>query len=124
MWALEYDPELFTLYEGDETHNKSNVDKTTKKSRRQYGKYERANRRSRAQARGGPQSATPVSIFVFLVASVLKDRNDKLLKEARGLDDVVKVNFLTSFRKHTLMFILLDDADFLNFLVFVSADIK
>ncbi|XP_071725819.1 rab GTPase-activating protein 22-like isoform X2 [Rutidosis leptorrhynchoides] len=87
LWALEYDPELFTLYEGGETH----VHKITRKARRQYGKYERANRRSRARARGGPGSTAPFSIFVFLVASVLKDRSDKLLKEARGLDDVVKI---------------------------------
>lgn len=89
MWALEYDPELFSLYEGGETQNKYDVYKATRKSRRQYGKYVRANRRSRARARGEPSAPLPISVFVL--ASVLKDRSDKLLKEARGLDDVVKI---------------------------------
>ncbi|PWA56639.1 rab-GTPase-TBC domain-containing protein [Artemisia annua] len=89
MWSLEYDPELFSLYEGGETQNKYDVYKATRKSRRQYGKYIRANRKSRARARGEPGAPLPISVFVL--ASVLKDRSDKLLKEARGLDDVVKI---------------------------------
>lgn len=91
MWALEYDPELFSIYEGVETHNKP-----TRKSRRQYGKYERRNRRNRAGSRSGSGSgpSAPFPLSVFVVASVLKDRSDKLLREARGLDDVVKVDLL------------------------------
>ncbi|KAI3675582.1 hypothetical protein L1987_85172 [Smallanthus sonchifolius] len=91
MWALEYDPELFSLYEGAGTHNKYDAHKPTRKSRRQYGKYERANRRNRAGSRSGSGSSDPLPISVFVVASVLKDRSDKLLREARGLDDVVKI---------------------------------
>ena len=48
--------------------------------------------RSRARGRRG-ESGAPLPISVFVLASVLKDRSDKLLKEARGLDDVVKVIF-------------------------------
>lgn len=95
MWALEYDPESFSSYEGAETQNKSDVQKSTRKSRRHYGKYERANRKNRARARG--EHVAPLPISVFLVASVLKERSDKLLKEARGLDDVVKVSLFFNF---------------------------
>ncbi|KAJ0734201.1 putative Rab-GTPase-TBC domain-containing protein [Helianthus annuus] len=93
MWALEYDPELFSLFEGAETHNKYDAHKPTRKSRRQYGKYERRNRRNRAGSRSksGAESGASLPISVFVVASVLKDRSDKLLREARGLDDVVKI---------------------------------
>nr|KAJ0197322.1 hypothetical protein LSAT_V11C700385090 [Lactuca sativa] len=90
MWALEYNPELFSLYEGgDETNSKSDTVRLKRKAIRQYGKYERANRKN--QARVKPGSVSPLPISVFLVASVLKDRSDKLLTEARGLDDVVKI---------------------------------
>ncbi|KAD3066995.1 hypothetical protein E3N88_34875 [Mikania micrantha] len=101
MWALEYDPKLFSLYDGVETHNKYDAHKPTRKSRRQYGKYERANRRNRVGPRSEsrPESGTPLPISVFVVASVLKDRSEKLLREARGLDDVVKVDLLTLFGK-------------------------
>nr|XP_043622824.1 GTPase-activating protein GYP7-like [Erigeron canadensis] len=88
MWALEYNPEQFALYEGGETHKKSDV---TRKFRRQYGKYARANRKNKSRARGKPETGAPLPFSIFLVASVLKDRSDKLLKEARGLDDVVKI---------------------------------
>lgn len=83
MWALEYDPELFSLYEGGETQ------KVKRKSKGQYGKYERAKMRNRGRGSGPQQQQLPIS--VFLVASVLQDRSDKLMREARGLDDVVKI---------------------------------
>ncbi|KAJ4836639.1 hypothetical protein Tsubulata_005489 [Turnera subulata] len=90
MWALEYDPDLFFIYEEDssacdksEGSNKGRV-----KSARHYGKFERENMKNR-----GPNSEAPLPISVFLVASVLKDKSTKLLTEARGLDDVVKVSF-------------------------------
>ncbi|XP_076922460.1 rab GTPase-activating protein 22-like [Bidens hawaiensis] len=93
MWALEYDPELFSIYEGSETHNNNDAHKPTRISSRQYGKYERATRRNRSGSRNGSGSGSgaPLPISAFVVASVLKDRNDKLLREARGLDDVVKI---------------------------------
>lgn len=91
MWALEYDPDLFTMYEDAECGEKTEVSKEKAKSRRQCGKYERENLRN-----GGH---TPLPISVFLVASVLKDKSSILLTEARGLDDVVKVSS-TIFYQH------------------------
>ncbi|XP_028072911.1 GTPase-activating protein gyp7-like isoform X5 [Camellia sinensis] len=87
MWALEYDPDLFTLYEDPDAateHSEGSKGKT--KSIRQCGKYERENMKSKAK-----NAEAPLPISVFLVASVLKDRSSKLLTEARGLDDVVKI---------------------------------
>lgn len=87
MWALEYDPDLFSMYEEHEsTHDKSEGSKGKVKSTRQCGKFERENMRN-----GGKNAAAPLPISVFLVASVLKDKSSKLLAEARGLDDVVKI---------------------------------
>ncbi|KAH0986868.1 hypothetical protein GBA52_014267 [Prunus armeniaca] len=86
MWALEYDPELFSVYEESDTDSeKAEGSKGKAKSIRQCGKYERENMKS-----GANNSEAPLPISVFLVASVLKDKSSKLLTEARGLDDVVK----------------------------------
>lgn len=85
MWALEYDPELFYLYEEADTANeKGEGSKERTMSIRQYGKFERENKKS-----GGNDAPLPIS--VFLVASVLKEKSSKLQHEARGLDDVVKI---------------------------------
>ncbi|KAK8942449.1 hypothetical protein KSP39_PZI009371 [Platanthera zijinensis] len=87
MWALEYDPDIFSLYEEPESLNERKEGSKEKvKSIRQFGKYEQENMKN-----GGKSSETPLPISVFLVASVLKDKSDKLLQEARGLDDVVKI---------------------------------
>ncbi|CAB4308149.1 unnamed protein product [Prunus armeniaca] len=87
MWALEYDPELFSVYEESDTDSeKAEGSKGKAKSIRQCGKYERENMKS-----GANNSEAPLPISVFLVASVLKDKSSKLLTEARGLDDVVKI---------------------------------
>ncbi|KAL5730900.1 hypothetical protein ACHQM5_003684 [Ranunculus cassubicifolius] len=87
MWALEYDPELFFLYEEPESGvDKSEGSKGKAKSSRQCGKYERENMRNAAKS-----SEAPLPISVFLVASVLKAKSSKLMTEARGLDDVVKI---------------------------------
>ncbi|XP_022753168.1 TBC1 domain family member 15-like [Durio zibethinus] len=85
MWALEYDPDLFSLYEEPESNiEKAEGSKGKTKSTRQCGKYERENMKIKS-------SDAPLPISVFLVASVLKDKSSKLLQEARGLDDVVKI---------------------------------
>lgn len=88
MWALEYDPHLFYLYEEAESAatTKSEGSKAKAKSIHQCGKYERENMKN-----GAKTSEAPLPISVFLVASVLKDKSSKLLQEARGLDDVVKI---------------------------------
>ncbi|KAE9458198.1 hypothetical protein C3L33_09903, partial [Rhododendron williamsianum] len=86
MWALEYDPDMFSVYEDpDSVTGKSEGSRGKAKSTRQCGKYERENMRS-----GAKDDVAPLPISVFLVAGVLKDRSTKLLTEARGLDDVVK----------------------------------
>ncbi|XVE50561.1 hypothetical protein DITRI_Ditri01bG0172500 [Diplodiscus trichospermus] len=85
MWALEYDPDLFSLYEEPGSNiEKAEGSKGKAKSIRQCGKYERENLKIKS-------SEAPLPISVFLVASVLKDKSSKLLQEARGLDDVVKI---------------------------------
>lgn len=87
MWALEYDPDLVSVYEESDTDSeKAEGSKGKAKSTRQCGKYERENMKS-----GAKNSEAPLPISVFLVASVLKDKSSKLLTEARGLDDVVKI---------------------------------
>lgn len=88
MWALEYDPDLYSLYEDREpTIERSEGSKGKHKSSKHCGKFERENKRL-----GGKTVTEPLPISVFLVASVLKERSSKLLTEARGLDDVVKVS--------------------------------
>ncbi|XP_016461924.1 rab GTPase-activating protein 22 isoform X1 [Nicotiana tabacum] len=87
MWALEYDPDLFLMYEDpDLAAEKSEGSKGKPKSTRQCGKFERENMKN-----GGKGVEAPLPISVFLVASVLKDKSTKLLTEAKGLDDVVKI---------------------------------
>lgn len=91
MWALEYDPDLFSMYEEPESASeKSEGSKGKAKSTRHCGKYERENMKNGAN---NPEGPLPIS--VFLVASVLKDKSSKLLQEARGLDDVVKVSLMS-----------------------------
>ncbi|KAL3821574.1 hypothetical protein ACJIZ3_007479 [Penstemon smallii] len=91
MWALEYDPDLFSMYEDHESASKKSEGSRGKpKSIRQCGKFERENMRNN-RGKNAAAAATPLPISVFLVASVLKDKSSKLLTEARGLDDVVKI---------------------------------
>lgn len=86
MWALEYDPNLYTLYEEPESDPDRPEDtKVKSKSSRQCGKYERE------YIRSGAKNDEPLPISVFLVASVLKEKSVKLLTEAKGLDDVLKI---------------------------------
>ncbi|KAF9666943.1 hypothetical protein SADUNF_Sadunf16G0281200 [Salix dunnii] len=87
MWALEYDPDLFSIYEEPELNGeKAGGSKGRTKSIRHYGKFERENMKN-----GAVNSESPLPISIFLVASVLKDKSSMLLQEARGLDDVVKI---------------------------------
>ncbi|CAN6286074.1 unnamed protein product [Urochloa humidicola] len=87
MWALEYYPGIFSNH--DETGaatNKVEGFKPKVKSIRQFGKYERENMKNGANDGDGP-----VPILVFLVASVLKENSSKLLQEAQGIDDVIRI---------------------------------
>jgi hypothetical protein len=91
MWALEYDPDLFSVYEEPELNGeKAEGSKGRTKSIRHYGKFERENMKN-----GAVNSESPLPISIFLVASVLKDKSSTLLQEARGLDDVVKVSLMS-----------------------------
>ncbi|KAL6570844.1 hypothetical protein OROGR_000394 [Orobanche gracilis] len=86
MWALEYDPDLFSMYENHQSvFKKPEGSEGKAKSRRQCGKFERENLRNRRK-----YGSAPSPLSVFLVASVLKDKSSKLT-EARGLDEVVKI---------------------------------
>lgn len=87
MWALEYDPDMFSTYEetGPATDRTQGY-KPRVKPTRQFGKYERANLKNGTNVVDGP-----VPISVFLVASVLKENSQKLLQEARGLDDLIRI---------------------------------
>ncbi|XP_074310986.1 rab GTPase-activating protein 22-like [Silene latifolia] len=86
MWALEYDPDLYYVYQdSDSASENTDGSKSRTKSIRHYGKFERENLKS------GVKEDAPLPISVFLVVSVLKDKSPRLLKEARGLDDVVKI---------------------------------
>lgn len=83
MWAMEYNPKIFSTYEetADATYP-SAAPKLNDKLLKQCGKFEKNNVKSGS---GGP-------LAVFLVASVLETKNKQLLKEAKGLDDVIKVS--------------------------------
>ncbi|CAN6296927.1 unnamed protein product [Urochloa humidicola] len=87
MWALEYFPGVFSNHEetGSATQKIEGF-KPKVKSIRQFGKYERENMKNGANDGDGP-----VPISVFLVASVLKENSSKLLREARGIDDVIRI---------------------------------
>jgi hypothetical protein len=90
MWALEYDPDIFSTYEETGAATiKIGGFKPKVKSMRQFGKYERENMKNRAHEDDGP-----VPISVFLVASVLKENSPKLLLEARGIDDVIMASWV------------------------------
>ncbi|XP_059662519.1 rab GTPase-activating protein 22-like [Cornus florida] len=86
MWALEYDPDLFSMYEEADSAGEKSEGSKKAKSIRQCGKFERENMKN-----GAKNAESPLPISIFLVASVLKDRSSKLQTEARGLDDVVKI---------------------------------
>ena len=86
MWAMEYNPNIFSLYEEPRDAAENIVaPKINEKLLKQYGKFERKNVKT---GRTDQHSA----LAVFLVASVLETKNKRLLKEAKGLDDVVKVS--------------------------------
>ncbi|KAK7832605.1 tbc1 domain family member 15, partial [Quercus suber] len=85
MWAMEYNPNIFSLYEEPRDAAENIVaPKMNEKLLKQYGKFERKNIKT---GRTDLHSA----LAVFLVASVLETKNKRLLKEAKGLDDVVKI---------------------------------
>ncbi|KAM7253761.1 hypothetical protein ACFE04_031443 [Oxalis oulophora] len=81
IWAMEYNPNIFSLYENPEGASKGPVDD---KLLKQYGKFGRKNMQAGAQDQ-------EYAFAVYVVASVLETKNKQLLSEAQGLDDVVKI---------------------------------
>lgn len=95
MWALEYDPDMFSVYEessSEDSSKKTGESKGKSKPIQHFGRFEREKLKNRSK---NPEDPLPIS--VFLVASVLESKSAKLLTEARGLDDVVKVSSLVQF---------------------------
>lgn len=87
MWAMEYNPNLFTFYEESmdaASSGNQGEQKVSYKMLKQYGKFERKNVQTGWTDQRG-------ALAVFLVASVLEKKNKRLLKEAQGMDDVVQV---------------------------------
>uniref|UniRef100_A0A5B6ZZD0 Putative GTPase-activating protein gyp7-like isoform X1 n=1 Tax=Davidia involucrata TaxID=16924 RepID=A0A5B6ZZD0_DAVIN len=84
MWAMEYNPNIFASYEESRSTGENVAAKISNKLLKQYGKFERKNVKTGRTDRNSP-------LAVFLVASVLETKNKRLLKEAKGLDDVAQI---------------------------------
>ncbi|XP_021631580.1 rab GTPase-activating protein 22 isoform X2 [Manihot esculenta] len=85
MWALEYNPNMFSIYEEPSAAtDKSSATLSTKELVKNCGKFERKNVKTGT-------SGQPTALAVFLVASVLETKNKRILNEAKGLDDVVQI---------------------------------
>ncbi|KAK7393380.1 hypothetical protein VNO78_21933 [Psophocarpus tetragonolobus] len=86
MWAMEYNPNIFIKYEDpDHAKTKGATTATNDKLLKQYGKFERKN------VKTGHTDEETSALSVFLVASVLEIKNRRILNEAKGVDDVVKI---------------------------------
>ncbi|KAL0702975.1 hypothetical protein Bca4012_059097 [Brassica carinata] len=86
MWAMEYNPNMFATYEELEDRNNNNNDTADDpKLLKRFGKFERK------YVNSGKNERHSNTIAVFVVASVLQTKNKRLLKEAKGLDDVVQI---------------------------------
>lgn len=94
MWAMEYNPNIFSKYEEpDRSKTKSSTPGINDKDLKQYGKFERENLKT-----GHTEESSALAIF--LVAGVLETKhkqqmllakNKKILTDAKGVDDVVKI---------------------------------
>ncbi|KAK8565275.1 hypothetical protein V6N12_058842 [Hibiscus sabdariffa] len=84
MWAMEYNPNIFWSYEQTDEDQDSNSERLDQKMLKQYGKFQR---RNMEKGHGDKNNA----LAVFLVAGVLENKNKQILKEAKGLDDVVSI---------------------------------
>lgn len=94
MWALEYDPDIFfaACEEAGAVH-KNKVSKSKLRGLRHFGKWDNNKDKDKENTKTGSEDGEdgPVPISVFMVASVLKEKREKLLQEARGLDDLIRV---------------------------------
>ncbi|XVF21550.1 hypothetical protein REPUB_Repub12eG0099400 [Reevesia pubescens] len=85
MWGMEYNPNIFSSYELPDATVDSNTTQTLDQNLlKQYGKFVRKNVQNGHTEKNS-------ALAVFLVASVLETKNKQILKEAKGLDDVVSI---------------------------------
>nr|XP_009757947.1 PREDICTED: TBC1 domain family member 15-like isoform X1 [Nicotiana sylvestris] len=86
MWAMEYNPKIYSLYDNTREQLPELVydGKVNDKQLKQYGKFERKKVRTGATKQND-------ALAIFLVASVLETKKKRLMKEAKGLDDVVQI---------------------------------
>ncbi|CAI8602804.1 unnamed protein product [Vicia faba] len=85
MWGMEYNPNIFARYEDPERAKTKGVTPAANdKVLKQYGKFERK------YLKAGHTEENS-ALAVFLVASVLETKNKRILTEAKGVDDVVKI---------------------------------
>ncbi|XP_060180802.1 rab GTPase-activating protein 22-like isoform X1 [Lycium barbarum] len=88
MWAMEYNPNIYSSYDDKRQPLLSELlydDKPNDKHKlKEYGKFERNNLKTGAAEQNS-------ALAVFLVASVLETKHRQLMKEAKGLDDVVQI---------------------------------
>ena len=90
MWALEYDPDIFfAACEEQGAVHKNKVSKSKLRGLRHFGKWDKDKENAKNESEDGEDGPVPIS--VFMVASVLKEKREKLLQEARGLDDLIRV---------------------------------
>jgi len=80
---MEYNPNIFINYEDPDSKSKG-PSAVNDKVLKQYGKFERKNVKTGSTEEN-------CALAVFLVASVLEIKNRRILNEAKGVDDVVKV---------------------------------
>lgn len=85
MWAMEYNPKSFSSFEGSNKADTGSCPKVDSKLLKQCGKFQKN------YVKTGCTDHHSNAFAVFLVASVLETKNKQLLKEAKGLDDVVQV---------------------------------
>ncbi|KAL8143014.1 hypothetical protein V2J09_016046 [Rumex salicifolius] len=83
MWAMEYNPNMYSFYEKNSSAMGAppSLDENLL---REYGKFERENVKIGCS---DYQSA----LSVFLAASILEAKHKRILKEAKGLDDVIQI---------------------------------
>lgn len=85
MWAMEYNPNIFTSYEGPRDAADSAVaPKINHKLLKQCGKFERKNVMTGCRDQHN-------ALAVYLIASILETKKKQLRKKAKGLDDVVRI---------------------------------
>lgn len=90
MWAMEYNPNIFTSYEGPRDAADSAVaPKINHKLLKQCGKFERKNVMTGCRDQHN-------ALAVYLIASILETKKKRLRKKAKGLDDVVRVSLSLS----------------------------